>query len=416
MKRLLVLSYYFPPMGMSGVQRTLKFVKYLPQFGWQPVVLTIKSRGSYGYDWKLLDEIPDIEIYRTHSLDPLYLSPSKHNPSAAARGNIASRINRLFIPDNKLGWIPFAIDRGLTVARDNRIDAIYSSAPPFSSHLAALALKKKLGKPLICDFRDAWTENPQTSYANPLHEYFDLMLERKVLRESDLLLAINQEIVDSFITKHPGIRPDKFRVLPQGFDPADFEGVDPEKFKKFTIVYTGTFVGKRTPEPLIKALSVIRQGHPEIFENLQVIIAGAFRDQDRELARRAGMESVVEFRGYLPHRESISLLKAADILWMVIHPSEGPTVATGKIYEYLGANKPILASVPEDGAAARLIKDIRLCKALPFTGSDLLAKEIVRLYGLLNQGKKNSQPEYAGNFDRKRIASLLGKELDKICP
>lgn len=414
MKRLLVLSYYFPPMGMSGVQRTLKFVKYLPEFGWQPMVLTIKPCGSYGYDPALLDEIPNTEIIRTPSLDPLYLSPSRQRPIAAARRGIVAVLNRFFVPDNKLGWIPFALSRGLSFAKKNNVDAIYSTAPPFSSHLAALALKNILRKPLICDFRDAWTNNPQASYASPLHKYLDLYLEKKVLRSSDRVVAINQEIVDSFIAKHPEIGPEKFTILPQGFDPADFEGVKPLKSPKFNIVYTGTFVGKRTPQPLLTALSTIRRSHPQIFNDIQVIFAGTHRKQDIDIVRQARLDQTVEFKGYLPHRESIALLIGADLLWLVIDPCEGNTVATSKLYEYLGAKKPILANVPEDGAAAKLIKETSSGTIIPNTEPDSMAVKIVEYYDLYKKNKNNSLPTGIDIYNRRNIAGLLSDELNRL--
>ncbi len=416
MKRLLVLSYYFPPMGMSGVQRTLKFVKYLPEFGWQPVVLTIKPRGSYGYDPALLEEIPDTEIVRTFSFDPLYLSPSKHRPSAVARRGMISGLNRFFIPDNKLGWIPFAVSRGLSIAKEQSIDAIYSTAPPFSSHLAALALKRKLRIPLICDFRDAWTRNPQAAYASPLHQRLDRFLEQRVFKNADRVVAINQEIVDSFVSVHPEIGSDKFKVLPQGFDPADFESVAPIKQSKFTIVYTGTFVEKRTPEPLLNALKIIRELHPEIFSNIQVIFAGTFRQQDKDMVRLAGMEQIVEFKGYVPHKESIALLKSADLLWLVIHPSEGTTVATGKLYEYLGAQKPILASVSEGGAAAGLINQTKIGKVFSLSDSISAKDYIVELYNnnKTRQGFISAGSVYTASYDRKIIANHLSDELDRL--
>jgi glycosyltransferase involved in cell wall biosynthesis len=414
MKRLLVLSYYFPPLGMSGVQRTLKFVKYLPQFGWQPVVLTIKPRGSYGYDPALLDEIPGTEIVRTFSFDPLYLSPSKHSPSAAARRGMVAGLNRFFIPDNKLGWIPFAVNRGLSLAKEQSIDAIYSTAPPFSSHLAALALKRKLGKPLICDFRDAWTQNPMASYASPLHKWLDRSLERKVLKNADRVLAINQEILDSFVGMHPGVNSDKFRVLPQGFDPADFEGVAPIKRSKFTIVYTGTFVEKRTPEPLLRALALIRDKQPDIFSDIQVIFAGAYRQSDKEMVRSAGMDKMVEFKGYVPHKESLALLKSADLLWLVIHPSEGKTVATGKLYEYLGAQKPILASVPEGGAAAELVNRTKTGQVFSLSDSMSAKDYMVELYKNKGRGLISVGSAFTASYDRRGIAHRLSNELDTM--
>ncbi|MDI6739276.1 MAG: glycosyl transferase family 1, partial [Candidatus Edwardsbacteria bacterium] len=175
MKRLLVLSYYFPPLGMSGVQRVLKLVKYLPRFGWQPVVVTPGFTGTYAYDQDLLAEAA-APVFRTFSLDPLFLSPQKHDAGLAARRGFLAWLNHWFIPDNKIGWIPFAVRAGMRAAQRYPIDAILSSAPPYSSHLAGVILKRALGKPLVSDFRDSWTNYTWVSYPTRFHRYYDQAL------------------------------------------------------------------------------------------------------------------------------------------------------------------------------------------------------------------------------------------------
>jgi glycosyltransferase involved in cell wall biosynthesis len=237
-----------------------------------------------------------------------------------------------------------------------------------------------------------------------------------VLKNADRIVAINQEIVDSFVKTHPDISFDKFKVLPQGFDPADFENVAPIERSKFTIVYTGTFVEKRTPQPLLDALKIIRDTQPEIFSNIQVIFAGTFRQQDKEMVRLAGMEGIVEFRGYVPHRESIALLKSADLLWLVIHPSEGNTVATGKLYEYLGAQKPILGNVPQQGAAAELIRQTKTGRVLVAADTESFKDHVVELYKSKMAGADlfpGGKPDIA-SFDRRMITGQLTAELDRL--
>lgn len=415
MKRLLVLSYYFPPFGMSGVQRTLKFVKYLPEFGWQPVVLTVEARGSYGYDPGLLEEVPQAEIHRTLSLDPLFLSPKGQRPNAAARRGWVAMANRLFVPDNKLGWIPFAVRRGLKIFHTAPIHAIYSTAPPFSSHLAALRLKVRSGRPLVCDFRDDWTGNPLASYASRWHRKLDLSLEGKVLAGADRVTAVNRGILDALQQRHPQASRNKFRLLPQGFDPADFLPASNKKSSEFLIAYAGTFVEKRSPEPLLKALALIRTENPEIFAAIRVALAGAHRRDDQLMVESLGMQDRVDFPGFLPHRESVALLQRADLLWLVIHPSEGSAVATGKIYEYLGAGKPILASVPPDGEAARLLEETGAGRDILPDDHRALAGAIRERFDQWKNGARDFQPR-VDRYNRRTIAGLLAGELNGLCP
>jgi glycosyltransferase involved in cell wall biosynthesis len=400
---------------MSGVQRTLKFVKYLPEFGWQPVVLTVRPRGSYGYDPGLLEEIPRTEIHRTFSLDPLFLSPSRQRPAAAARRGWVSAVNRLFVPDNKVGWIPFAVRRGLDLCRSAAIDAVYSTAPPFSSHLAALRLKAVSGKPLLCDFRDDWTGNPLAAYASRWHQRLDLALEKKVLAGADRVSAINREILDALQERHPQAASGKLCLLPQGFDPADFSQKKAPDNPEFMIVYSGTFVEKRTPEPLLRALAEIRERRAEIFGTIKVALAGTWRRGDREMVESFGMGPRVEFRGFLPHRASVALLQQASLLWLVIHPSEGRTVATGKIYEYLGAGKPILASVPAKGAAAGLLEETGAGRAFSPDDHRSLAEAIIGEWEKWKSGCRAPQPDLE-RYSRRNIAGRLAGELDQLCP
>lgn len=415
MRRLLVLSYYFPPFGMSGVQRTLKFVKYLPEFGWQPVVLTVAARGSYGYDPGLMEEVSRAEIHRTFSLDPLFLSPKGQRPIAAARRGWVALANRLFLPDNKLGWIPFAVRKGREICRAAPVDAIFSTAPPFSSHLAALRLKAKTGRPLVCDFRDDWTGNPLAAYASPWHRKLDLGLEDKVLAGADRVTAVNQEILDALQQRHPQAGRDKFRLLPQGFDPSDFPPAPSKKSPEFLIAYTGTFVEKRSPEPLLRALALIRAKNPEIFATIRVALAGAHRRQDQLLVKSLGMQDRVYFPGFLPHRESVALLQRADLLWLVIHSSEGSAVATGKIYEYLGAGRHILASVPTDGQAARLLEETGAGRAILPDDHQTLAEAIRERFDQWEKGARDFKPR-VDQYNRRTIAGLLAGELNRLCP
>lgn len=415
MKRLLVLSYYFPPFGMSGVQRTLKFVKYLPEFGWQPVVVTVAARGSYGYDPGLLEEVSRAEVHRTFSLDPLFLSPKGQRPNAVARRGWVAQANRLFVPDNKLGWVPFAVRRGLKICRTAPVDAIYSTAPPFSSHLAALRLKAETGRPLVCDFRDDWIGNPLAAYASPWHRKLDLGLEGRVLAGADRVTAVNQGILDALQQRHPQASRVKFHLLPQGFDPADFTPAPSKKSPEFLIAYAGTFVEKRSPEPLLKALALIRGRNPEIFSAIRVALAGAHRREDQIMVESLGMQDRVDFPGFLPHRESVALLQRADLLWLVIHPSEGSAVATGKIYEYLGAGRPILASVPTDGAAARLLEETGAGRAILPDDHQALAEAIMERFGQWKSGNRDFHTKVE-QYNRRTIAGLLAGELNGLCP
>jgi glycosyltransferase involved in cell wall biosynthesis len=416
MKRLLVISYYFPPMGMSGVQRTLKFVKYLPEFGWKSEVLTVQPRGSYGYDSSLLDEIPSAHIHRTFSLDPLYLSPSGHRPTVAVRKGILEKVNGLIVPDNKLGWIPFAITRGIALAKAKGIDAIYSTAPPYSSHLAAVILKNTLRKPLISDFRDAWVDYTWTRHPTRAHYQADHYLESLVLRKSDAIIAVNPGIINSLKKLHPDIPARKLYLIPHGYDHQDFSHKVQTSSNKFRITHIGTFINNRTPRPLLEALKILGSTRPQLLEKIQITFVGTYSLTDVAMVKGSGLANMINFTGYLSHQKSIDFLINSDLLWMVMGPEETANVTPGKLFEYIGSRKPILASIPTDGAAANLLAETSSGIAIPPNDFSALATQLAFHINAW-QSKMNI---YRGDkikieqYDRQNITGKLSRLLNDL--
>lgn len=416
MKRLLVLSYYFPPLGMSGVQRTLKFVKYLPQFGWHPVVITPDHRGSYGHDPALLDEIPATRIVRTFSLDPLYLSPRRPDPRAINHHRRAiAAVSAACVPDNKVGWIPFAVNAGLAAARQGPVAAVFSSAPPYSSHLAALVLARALSLPLIVDYRDAWSQdNPLSHLPTAAHRRIQLALERMVSRRARLTIAINQEILDGLRSNAGGDLPGC--VVPHGFDPDDFAGPPPPVSPiGFTLAYSGTFIGDRDPVVLARAVADLRSRRPDLAAGLRVEIAGAHRPQDRRAIAGLGVADAFTFHSFLPHHRSVALMRQADALWLIIGAGEGSTVSTGKLYEYLGARRPIIASVPDHGAAAAIVRETSSGVIVDPGDHRRLSAVLEQLMAAKAAGRDSFRPAEAAlaRYDRKDITRRLAGLLDR---
>lgn len=417
MKNLLVLSYYFPPLGMSGVQRTLKFVKYLPENGWHPIVVTPNHRGNYGHDPALLAEVPGADVFRTFSLDPLFLSPPRLGPqSVNKQRGLINLVNAAFLPDNKIGWIPFAVAAGLRIARLMKIDAVYSTAPPYSSHVAAMLIARALRRPLITDYRDAWSQdNPLARRPARIQQRIDRWLEHCVTNHSRMVMAINQEIIDGLRAADPG--GSKFHCIPHGFDPADFAGLPrPDPRQHFTIAYSGTFTGDRNPEALAAAVRLLAQERPALAADIRIVIAGAHRSQDPGIIERMGLADTFTFRSFLPHHECLAITAKADALWLVIGATEGPTVSSSKLYEYLGAGKPIIASIPANCAAARIIQRTNAGVIVAPGDHRLLAGEIARLYDAKAAGRSVYQPVNVeiSTYDRRMIARQFARLLDTV--
>jgi glycosyltransferase involved in cell wall biosynthesis len=415
MKNLLVLSYYYPPLGLSGVQRTLKFIKYLPEYGWNPIVITPSHRGSYAYDPSLVGEVSRTKTYRTLSFDPLFLSPAGHRTSTVNRRGLTVELNRWFIPDNKLGWVPFAVNAALRASRLHRIDAVYSTAPPYSSHLAAVLTKKIAQKPLVADFRDAWTDYTWANHPTGLHRRLDLALEGVVLKNSDRIIAVNQEILNGLRQAHPKTDPQKFDLISHGYDPQDFNSPEKSGGNFFRITYSGTFIKNRSPKLLLEALKILENKKPGSLARMEISFAGSYRPEDANLVSRWGFGDRVKFLGYLPHRESVGLLMRSDLLWLVMGPEETANVTPGKLFEYLGTRKPILASVPP-GETAGIIARTNAGTVVPSGDSQALAAALQKYIS----DWLAARPIYHGNqkilktYDRRYIAGQLARLLDGL--
>ena len=427
MKKVLIVSYYFPPMGMSGVQRTLKFAKYLPHYGWQPHVLTVSSPRYFAFDTSLLAELPrDTPIHRTGSWDALSLMQSlgrrrtairtgeSMDPPERVRESLSLLSQTLFQPDNKIGWLPFALRKGLRLLAAEPFDLIYSTAPPYTDHLVGLALKALCKLPLVVDFRDAWTQNPRHTYVTPFHLGMNQLLERLVIRQADAVVSINEWIQDGLRRARAWERDPKFGVVSHGFDPDDFRFDDGEPTPSsdvFTITYTGTFYGAITPRYFLQGLRLLLDEMPEARRKIRAVFVGVFRKDNQRLVQELRLEDVVEIVPYSEHRQSVGYLLRSHLLWLTI--AEGPTISTSKLYEYIGARKPILACVPPDGAAARVVRDLGNGTVVP--PQDVRAiKEALRAYyhRFTTSGLPLTDARKVRRYDRKTLTGRLAEVFD----
>ncbi len=375
MKKVLIVSYYFPPSGGAGVQRVLKFVKYLPEFGWEPVVLTVNERADFpARDASLLEEVPaGIRSYRTRIFEPysLYRRFTGKEENAAIdiatntgeeRRSAGERISSFvratfFVPDARRFWKGPAVRIGKRILARENANLIFSSAPPYTCHLVGLALKRHSGLPWVADFRDSWVGWLSTPDRWFLPHWIDRRLERNVLKQSDGLIAVSDGVREDLMSRHPDIPPDKWHLIPNGFDSADFEGIssapDPERF---VLTYTGSLYGKRNPLLLLEALCAILKEKPSLKDRLLLRFVGRADDSFVEAFRRFG--KTVEYIPYVPHRQSLQYLMDSSALLLIIDDAPANrSIVTGKLYEYIGSRKPILALAPE-GAAADLIRSL----------------------------------------------------------
>jgi len=357
-KRVLLISYYFPPCGMGGVQRAVKFAQYLPEYGWDVTVLTVKEIAYYGKDYSLLDALRDTDIQRTESLDPLRLSflvsgrGGKHDkkPGSGRRMRLFRLIDRrLFIPDSKVLWNIFACFRGNAIIRNNDIRAILSTAPPFSSHLLALRLARKFKLPWIADFRDGWTNNDFLPLTGGFYRKMHHLQERRVARHADRILCISERI-RSHLDTYEMTDKKKCILLYNGFDSRDFSSGSTDR-DKFTMTYMGTVTEWADPSVMFAAIRTALQKEPGLAEYVNIRIVGtvfssAFSTQLHEY----GLDGYATVTGYLNHRDALIELMKSSILLFAVTAYHSTGIITGKIFEYLASGKPVLAHTPHGEA------------------------------------------------------------------
>jgi glycosyltransferase involved in cell wall biosynthesis len=358
-RRVLVLAYYFPPMGLSGVQRTLKFVKYLPKFGWHPTVLTVEPRGYYAKDESLLHELEgrDVRVVRTPLAGPSRLLGRKEIvkiPPEWMRKVLTGLSDTFFIPDNKIGWKRRAVARALELHAETPFDLIFATAPPFTDFLIGARIKRVLNRPLVFDYRDPWVDYPFKFYFTPFHKMWNAHLERKALRASSHIVTTSRRVKEILIRRYRFLTYHDIDIISQGFDPEDYpRGASAStrvarklkgKADRMTVAYAGVFWEDRVPDYFLQALHELIHERPKLRGHIEAVFIGNFREENMKLVKRLGLTDSVRVTGYLPHQECVRELLAADVLWMI----SGDDVGTpGKLYEYIGARKPILGCVPE---------------------------------------------------------------------
>lgn len=405
-KRLLVLAYYFPPMGMSGVQRVAKLVKYLPQFGWDPVVITVHPGAYFAFDDALEQEVRDagVEVVRTSSLDPTQPGGRRTVRLGGNRSTWLTRISPwIFIPDNKRGWAPFARAAAEKEHAKQPFDAIFSSAPPYTSHLVARRLGNDWGIPWWVDFRDDWLGNPRHVYPTSLHKAYTARLESRVLHEAHQISAINSVIACSLSTRSGK----EIEVVPQGFDPADFIPQNASSNPRCTLLYAGVFYDAQHPKPLLQNL-----------KNLDVTarFIGLVPDDFWYWVDMFNLRDRVEVVGYLPHHEAVREMQRADVLWMMVGHREGAEqISTGKLYDYAGTGKPILGLVPTNGAAAEALKAYGASWVVDSRDDDGIQMHLANIVAGWQSGTlPKPNPAFIRAHDRKELARSVAVRLSQL--
>jgi len=405
---------------MGGVQRISKFTKYLPDFDFEPLVLTSSIAEYYAKDEELLKEIEErkIKVFRAGGKDKVI---SKGSGISAGRSEnfrkfLSKSVQVFLTPDTKILWKKTAIEKAENIIKKEKPDIIFATAPPYTDFLIGEFLSSKYSIPLVIDYRDAWVDCPYNFYPTPFHKIYNEKLEKRILEKSSAIVTINQEIKDIILNRYKGIPESKIRIITQGYDAEDFinSGNKEKPENIFRITYSGSFFNLMTPEYFLKGLRRAIDMKPEMAGRIEAMFLGLFPGEYSELIKKLNLEKTVNLKGYLNHKECIEYIKSSDALWFMIGESKWSyMISTGKLFEYIGSGKPILGCVP-NGTAKKLLEQYENSLICAPGDIDSISRYIVKLYELFKTG---TSPEVNKNFlekfSRKKLTSELADLFDK---
>lgn len=417
-KNLLVISYYFPPMGLSGVQRTSKFVKYLPDNGWNTFVLTSNPNSYYAYDESLLSELnrEGVHIFRTDSDSKKNQKKGKKTvkfPSYFKQKLGRAFLQTVYLPDSKIRWRKAALNLGERIIKENNINAIFATAPPFTDFIVANELSQKFGKPYVVDYRDTWIDNPFHFFPTPFHKNYNIKLESDILIHSRKAFVITRYSKELLLKRYRFLSHDDVVILPHGYDPEDFDNTDGinKDRSKFIITHSGLFQDNRSPKYFLAALASFLENEPDARNKIEARFIGLMRPNHINMIKKYNLENVVACTGYLPHKETVQNLLESDVLWLMLDDN---IRTPGKLYEYFAARKPLLVCAP-DGIVRRTALESKASICTEPKDRKAIEKAIKDYYYLWKSQKlPKPNEDFISQFDRGKITAELARELALI--
>lgn len=428
-KKVLIITYYWPPSGGSGVQRWLKFTKYLTRMGWEPYVYTPENPSFTIKDESLLRDVPDsVEVIRLPIWEPYHLffklqrmvgkKPGQQSDFiSTGKKSLFQKISswirgNFFIPDARIFWVKPSVAFLTEFIQSNQIERIITTGPPHSMHLIGLRLKKKLPQvQWIADFRDPWSEWDllDTLSLSPWARRKHKKLEHAVLTKADKVITI----APYHVSRLEALSGRAVELITNGFDTTDFELISHVANEKFTIRHIGIVDELRDPRPVMEALKSMCEERQDIKETIQIEFIGnvntafkSFVNGDRILA------AITTFRDQVPHKELLQIYGRTDLQLLVLaHTAIAPGNLPGKFFEYLASGNPILAIGPIDGDAAHVLTEINAGVIHERTDTAGLKTSLLKYYEAWRSGVKIT-PKNVNQFTREELTKKLIRLLE----
>ncbi|MTI22753.1 glycosyltransferase [Fulvivirga sp. RKSG066] len=421
MKKVLIITYYWPPSGGSGVQRWLKFAKYLPQFGWQPYVFTPENPSFEVKDQSLVNDIPkEVEVYKLPIWEPYGLInkfKGKGNQQSdlvkkKKKGLLANALlwirGNLFIPDPRRFWVKPAAKVLEDLISSNGIDVIVTTGPPHSMHLIGLKLKKKLDIKWVADFRDPWTQWGllESFHMSKLAWSRHQKLEQKVLQQADEIVTVSKFYAEG-LKKLAGKDID---VITNGFDDEEFKSQEKTEPESFIIRHIGVVDEQRNPRPVLSAIKSLAQKGIDCPLEFVGNVNEALKE---EVKADVELKKLVSFKPYVPHSEVLRLYReSAVLLSLPMNAANSKGNIPGKIFEYLAAQRPILSLGDLSGDTAQIINQTGAGVAVAENDITGIEKALLKLQNEYESGNKNADADIS-DFTRRNLTEKLVKVLER---
>ncbi|MDN3594518.1 glycosyltransferase family 4 protein [Zunongwangia endophytica] len=422
MKKVLIITYYWPPAGGPGVQRWLKFVKYLRDFGVEPIVFVPENPNYPLIDESFEKEVPeDLEIIRQPIFEPYKFASflSKKDTKTISSGIIKkkekqSTVQKLmlyirgnfFIPDARRFWIKPSVKFLKSYLEKSNIDTVITTGPPHSLHLIALGLKKQLNLNWIADFRDPWTqigyqkELKLTTSSAAKHQ----KLEREVLKTADQIITTSFTTKKEFASKT--MKP--ITVITNGFD-TELQ-TESKLDKSFSISHIGSLLSGRNPKKLWEVLAEISEENKNFRSDFKLKLYGAVSDDVLQSINEVGLSDNLELGGYISHQQALEVQKTSQLLLLIeINSEETKGIIAGKLFEYLAAKRPILAIGPPHWDVAQIIKETTSGESFEYHQDSALKDFILSSYQKYRENQLISNSKYIEDYQRKSLTKTLAE-------
>ncbi len=455
-----MIAYYFPPAGVSGIYRTMRFLKYLPECGWRPVVLTLRSdayEAGEPRDESLLERLPpDTVTIRTMEFRLLAFvrglrrwvrisgeaapaggagpSAQSQPPVHERRETVQSRWQRfkdgvtglLSTPDQQIGWFFPALWAGLRAIRHGDVAVVYSTGKPWTAHLVGYALRRLTHVPWVADFRDPWLDNPSSAPMSRLRQTIEARMERAVISRADVVVANTDAVRQEWVHRYPFLKPDKLVTITNGFDPDEQPpravgqlsqslGQSPSQPPRLTLTHAGALYAQRYPHDFFVALDRVLATGAVPSDRLRVNLVGSWDTQTSSfLVQHPRVAEVVELVSQVPHQVYLNYLQQSDVL-LLLQPQTTSQIPA-KVFEYLQAGKTILALTPPHGATGHLMQSEGLGRVCDATDTQTIEEVLIALYHDFTAGTLKLALSASGyqKYDMRHLTHRLASYFDTL--